>query len=245
MLSVLSFHLTFTISGYKNPPTSKSAKDPETWKTFFEEKFDNVQVAVCTVAINNESLLNLLLAKFDLRNKLIDMLPLDVEYDEDNLDEMAEYTVPPKKVKVISNVIFYVLFFVLFYLVFEFAVTHSAFYATIGLIIYQILTRKKLTGHKIVEKMLELDTSIAEESAKSEDFKVSDVFVTFETEDMQRVVLKSLKVPGFRSSEVNDELKFEGVILEVDEPDEPSSMRWQDLDVPFWVSAVEIKFTSI
>ena len=197
------------------------------------------------MAINNESLLNLLLEKLTLRTKLKDMLPLDVEYDEDNLDEMAEYTDPPKKSKMIRNVIFFVLFFALFYLVFEFVVTHSALYATIGLIIAQILMKKQLTGHQIVEKMRELDTEIAEESSKSEDFKVSDVFVTFETEDMQRVALKSLKVPGFRSSEVDDELKFEGVILEVDEPDEPSSMRWQDLDVPFWVSAKKNKLVRI
>jgi hypothetical protein len=66
---------------------------------------------------------------------------------------------------------------------------------------------------------------------------VSNVFVTFETEEGQRRVLENLSV-GYTKAKNNDasalsDLKylFRGeLVLDVCEPEEPSTIRWQDLN---------------
>ncbi|CAJ1969146.1 unnamed protein product [Cylindrotheca closterium] len=71
------------------------------------------------------------------------------------------------------------------------------------------------------------------------DYHVTNVFVTFETEEDQRRVLSELSV-GFWQSQINDrkavpkEYLFDGErVLYVSEPDEPSAIRWQDLNVSY------------
>lgn len=70
------------------------------------------------------------------------------------------------------------------------------------------------------------------------DYSVTNVFLTFETEDDQRRVLQELSV-GFWQAHLNDrkalatpEHLFRNEhVLYVSEPDEPSTIRWEDLNV--------------
>ena len=70
------------------------------------------------------------------------------------------------------------------------------------------------------------------------DYDVTNVFVTFETEEDQRYVLSQLSV-GLLQAQMNDksavrrkEYLFDGEhVLYVSEPGEPSTIRWEDLNV--------------
>lgn len=72
------------------------------------------------------------------------------------------------------------------------------------------------------------------------DFPVTNVFLTFETEKDQRHVLQKLSVGSLKASR-NDQkalsdpkFLFRGeLVLAVEEPDEPSTIRWQDLNAGF------------
>ena len=91
------------------------------------------------------------------------------------------------------------------------------------------------SADEIHKKILRIDDKVDELLADA-DFGVSDVFITFETEEMQRVVLDTMKIPKFRRHLVDDDMKFEGVVLDFDIADEPCSIRWTSLDVSIWVS---------
>eukprot|EP00980_Cylindrotheca_fusiformis_P028436 scaffold22599_cov139-Cylindrotheca_fusiformis.AAC.27 len=79
------------------------------------------------------------------------------------------------------------------------------------------------------------------------EYSVTNVFVTFETEGDQRKVLQELSV-GFWHAHVNDRkavatpghLFRDEHVLYVSEPDEPSTIRWEDLNVSFpqWLKLV-------
>lgn len=72
------------------------------------------------------------------------------------------------------------------------------------------------------------------------DFPVTNVFLTFETEKDQRNVLQKLSVGSLKAAR-NDKKAlsdkkylFRGEhVLAVEEPDEPSTIRWQDLNAGF------------
>lgn len=65
---------------------------------------------------------------------------------------------------------------------------------------------------------------------------VSSIFVTFETEAAQRRVLSALNVGKYATNHQNRDAVsdpkylFKGTVLRVVEPEEPSSIRWQDLN---------------
>jgi hypothetical protein len=74
-----------------------------------------------------------------------------------------------------------------------------------------------------------------------QDYPASNVFITFETEAAQRKVLSALSV-GVIAANGNKtkvlsktpEYLFRGdLLLNVDEPEEPSTVRWQDLNTKF------------
>ncbi len=142
------------------------------------------------MALKNEELIKLLLQKYRLKNKIRDLLPLSVEFDENKLEEMVGKCQTPS------------------FLGRLFCCTQS--------------------GEKLHKKILSINTQI-ENMLQQPDFDVSNVFITFETEEMQRVVLQYMKAPKFRHDLVDEEMKFEGEVLSLTEPDEPSSIRWNDL----------------
>lgn len=67
-------------------------------------------------------------------------------------------------------------------------------------------------------------------------YNVSSIFVIFETEATQREVLKSLSPPIYMRKSIKESLKFNGVVLDVKKTEEPSAIRWEDLNVPTMVS---------
>ena len=70
-----------------------------------------------------------------------------------------------------------------------------------------------------------------------QDYPAANVFVTFETERAQRTVLAaynigSLDVTRNKTSAIDSKNLFRGKqVLNVGEPDEPNTVRWQDLNV--------------
>lgn len=76
---------------------------------------------------------------------------------------------------------------------------------------------------------------------KEEYFHVAAVFATFETENEQRQVLNKLStgflvVLGLKKPAPSLPLFRDMTVLQVKEPNEPSSIRWVDLGVPFKVN---------
>ena len=68
------------------------------------------------------------------------------------------------------------------------------------------------------------------------EYHVKNVFVTFETEEDQRKVLTALSV-GYNNARKNNvdalddpKYAFKGKVLDVCEPEEPNTIRWQDLN---------------
>eukprot|EP00551_Chaetoceros_affinis_P010403 CAMPEP_0203684632 /NCGR_PEP_ID=MMETSP0090-20130426/48136_1 /ASSEMBLY_ACC=CAM_ASM_001088 /TAXON_ID=426623 /ORGANISM="Chaetoceros affinis, Strain CCMP159" /LENGTH=926 /DNA_ID=CAMNT_0050553809 /DNA_START=252 /DNA_END=3032 /DNA_ORIENTATION=- len=176
----------------RNPPNTESAKDPDTWKAYFEDRFENLHVSVCTIAYKNDGLINLLLKKHRLKTKIKNLLPITVEFDEDNLEKMVNQCKQPS-------------------------------------LMGKIFCCSK-PAQKMYQTILKIENDVDNILSSNPNFDISTVFITFETEEMQRVVLDTLTVPKFRFMAVDDELKFEGRTLEFKEPDEPSSIRWNDLN---------------
>ncbi len=76
-------------------------------------------------------------------------------------------------------------------------------------------------------------------------YNVASVFVTFETEASQRAVLSQLSRSALTPGPTYDYFKFKDVVLDVERVEEPDSIRWQDLNVPFIKRAMEITITTI
>lgn len=84
------------------------------------------------------------------------------------------------------------------------------------------------------------------------EYPVTNVFLTFETEKDQRHVLEKLSI-GSLSSYNNDvsalsDKKYlfrDNLVLAVSEPDEPSTIRWQDLNAKFIAKLKILAFTSL
>lgn len=168
----------------KNPPPD--AHDPDEWKTFLEKSFD-CHVSICTVDVDNNDFVELLVKRRELLLSLKLLLP-GVSLTREQLDKEA--TEGKNKKKVSSNV------------------------------------RK---GEQVEEE-------IKEYLKRKRDHPARSVFVTFETEKDQRKVLEGLTDESFAARQNNiDSVSeprhlFRGKhVLEAVEPEEPSSIRWQDL----------------
>jgi hypothetical protein len=74
-----------------------------------------------------------------------------------------------------------------------------------------------------------------------QDYPATNIFVTFESEAGQRRVLSGLSVGEYavlrnNANALKDEkYMFRGRVLQVAEPDEPSSIRWQDMNETLYV----------
>lgn len=97
------------------------------------------------------------------------------------------------------------------------------------------------SAETIQDKLAKLDELILTDLA-TRDYDVSNIFVIFETEQHQQEALKQLAVLGIdkmrnNTSALPEHLLFRGqYVLAVNEPPEPSSVRWMDLDEGFTVS---------
>jgi len=172
-----------------NPPYN--AKDPKNWKEFFEKRFDDLHVTLCTVVLKNDELIAKMAERQKLLAKLKSRLPNHFKFCSADLETTVLQCSEPG---VISRLLC----------------------CSVG-------------PKELYDKILKIDVEI--EQVSSSDFPTSGVFVTFETEDMQQRVLAEMTFPSLCNNVVDSKFKWGGhVVLEIDEPDEPSSIRWADID---------------
>jgi hypothetical protein len=89
----------------------------------------------------------------------------------------------------------------------------------------------------LYNEVQEVSKELTQKLAEAKDRPTTNVFVTFETEEAQRRVLETLTV-GSRAVQTNNidvfsdpKYLFQGrLVLDVIEPEEPSTIRWQELD---------------
>ncbi|KAL7559514.1 hypothetical protein ACA910_010325 [Epithemia clementina (nom. ined.)] len=193
----------------RNPPYD--AYDPDVWRNFFERFAEN-QVTCVTVAINNEKMLRKLIARRVHRNNLRLMLPPGSDMDDEDLVlnliaqlEREKESEPKGILRCIISTCVRPLFNI--FLMF-------------------------LPPQSLFDRMVKLTEEIKE--LQKEDYFVTSVFVTFETEEGQRKALSALSVGRIHSITNNTQavvpgVLFEGCVLHVEEPAEPSAVRWLDL----------------
>jgi hypothetical protein len=90
--------------------------------------------------------------------------------------------------------------------------------------VQKVLTKVLKGVPELVAHIQQLDEEIRD--LATEDRDVTTVFVTFETEAAQRKVLSIMKT----SEQYDAKYCFREGFLDVDEPNEPSSIRWHDLN---------------
>ncbi len=166
-----------------DPPPD--AKDPQEWKDFFESHYDDVHVTCCTVGLNNAALLQALVTRRELLQRIRFKLPIGTKLDHVSLEKTI------LEIKKRRNCL-------------------------------QKLAALFTSGApEWFYKMKYMESLIAQLSRK--EYKATAVFITFETESAQRKVLASMS---------NHEYNFrDDHKITVDEAAEPSSVRWQFLDV--------------
>ena len=166
-----------------NPPPD--AKDPQEWKDFFESHYDDVDVTCCTVGLNNAPLLQALVTRRELLQRIRFKLPIGAKLDPASLGKTV------LEIKRQRNCI------------------------------QKVLAKFSGGVPEWYYRMKYQESLIAQLSRK--EYKATAVFITFETESAQRQVLASMS---------NHEYNFrEDYKINVDEAAEPSSIRWQYLDV--------------
>ncbi len=175
-----------------NPPPD--ASDPEEWKQFFESNF-NCNVAVCTVDVENDNIVQLLVKRREILQQLQLLLP-GIEISHDYLQNAED---EEKEANCMC------------------------------------CQRSRLaTLHRDYKAV---NADITKEAKENRVHPASTVFVTFETELGQREALKHLSV-GWYAANRNDTTSvkdprhlFRGHhVLQVTEPEEPSAIRWQEMD---------------
>lgn len=147
-----------------------------------------MHVTLCTVVLDNATLVKKIIQRRKLLTALQNYLPLYVEYDEKNLEQMVMRCSEP-----------------------------GIFKRMIG-----------MRGPKeIYDRILQCNEEI--EEATNSHFPASKIFLIFETENMQNEVLKHMTYAKSKKV-VDKKYKFDGFTLKVKVPDEPSSIRWANLD---------------
>lgn len=186
-----------------NPP--KDASDPETWKQFFE-KFDGVKVACCTIAVSNDFLLRTLLERKELFYRLEMMLAPGTPIDEISLARIAA------DLETRMSYTEYVI---------------SEVFRTLGF---------KFNVPSLYDRLVVLDSKIR--GLAQLDHPVTEIYITFQTEKMKEDILSRFS-PGRIKILKNDtadeyaETLFQGKILDVAGAEEPSTVRWTDLNASF------------
>ena len=193
-----------------NPP--EDAYDPDEWKEFFEQ-FAERQVTLVTVALDNEVMVRKLLQRRAQIEKLKTLLPDKVDLD----DAFAVRTA-------------------LLALVEE---RKSTSRSCVGAFFESCLRSSGLLipAESIMGVISRLDDDIEELQKKK--YNVTSVFVTFETEEGKDAAFSALdeNAPQTTKSmrkdqEIPSDRYFRGKLLQIDQPVDPSSVRWLDLGTP-------------
>ena len=195
----------------KNPP--EDCYDPDIWRDFFSPF---AKVTAVTVGLNNQLLLKKLILRRIHRNNLRLALPKGTNLDDEDIVRSAVAKVVQERESEPKGCITW------FLELFVFPPCR--------------LFGMMLKPETLVDKVFELTDEIKELQAK--EYKVSQVFVTFENEEGQRAALSALSVGKLNillnnKSSVSPQAIFRDRILRVIIPPEPSAVRWLDLGVPF------------
>lgn len=95
----------------------------------------------------------------------------------------------------------------------------------------------------------QLDLFLCQKGLVQLEYPCTRVFVTFEKEDHQQIVLKKLSVPRRHARKNNksvlegENYVFEDTVLYAVEPSEPNAIRWQDLNADAGTKIKEYVFT--
>ena len=186
----------------------------EEWKNFFST-FADKQVSVITIALNNENLVRKLIDRRMFRNQLKILLPKGIDLDDDDAVRVATAHFMDEKSKEDLGCIGSVLERCLFPImrIFNFFLLPDA----------------------LVEKIDKLTEEIKD--LQDEKYDATHVYVTFETEQGQRNALTALTASRLdvwmnNTSNVAPDAVFQGRVLDVDEPTEPTAVRWLDIATP-------------
>ena len=193
----------------RNPPPD--AYDPDQWRTFFSQFADKQVSAVC-VALNNQRLVQQLINRRILKNKLRAQLPKGVDMEEE--DVVREH---------VSRILK------------EREQDPAGCLACIcGCTLLPILRifNLFLPPDVLVERISKTTDRIRE--LQKERYDVEEVYVTFETEIGQRTALEALSTGRMTiamnmKDHVPPSTVFQGRVLLVEEPAEPNSIRWLDI----------------
>lgn len=198
-----------------NPPDD--ANDPDEWRRFFDENCDGAQVTVCTCAVHNDLLVRTLVERRELMRKILSLQP----GESMNLLDLARESAKIERDR--------------------------------GLVARLLAS--------IIPGIPEHYSRVVALKAKVEglaqlNYPVTNVFVTFETEEDQRHVLQKLTVGSRKTGDIADKGRasalsdpkylFRGKrVLSVREPEEPNTIRWQDLNTGYFQRAKELTFTTV
>ncbi|CAB9522978.1 protease [Seminavis robusta] len=183
-----------------NPPAD--ARDPEEWKQFFEEAFEDAHVTTCTVAVDNDLLVKTLVERRECMKALKSQLPPGTRLDTLTLARVSAESERNRK---------------------GFEKMIIPFFPGVP---------------ELYGRVASLNIKCQGLAQLNHDAK--KVYVVFEKEASQREAMKALTV-GHLQTKRNDtsalkdpKFLFRGKhVLRVKQPDEPSSIRWQDMNAPY------------
>lgn len=201
----------------RNPP--KDAYDPDQWKAFFSQFVDgdtDKQVSAVCIALNNQKLIQKLIDRRILKNKLRAQLPKGVDLeDEDLVREHVSRVLKEREQE-----------------------PTGCWACICGCTLLPILRifNLFLPPDVLVDKIFNVTDQIRE--LQQEKYDVTEVFVTFETENGQRTALEALSTSKLSvmmnlTDQVSPSLVFQGRVLQVEEPAEPNSIRWLEIHAGF------------
>lgn len=199
----------------ENPPSE--AKNPDDWKAFFE-RVTGGHVTVCTVAVDNDILVNTLVERRVIRTQLQELVGKRMMEDENELAKKAADC--EKQRSAVQKII---------------ALTLHPF--GIGRDIAALYNEQVVLTSKV-------------RGLSQITYPATKVYVTFETENAQRTALTSLSVGKLVISRQNTtgikkKYLWQGkYVLNVVEPEEPSTVRWQDLNAKFKARLRQITITT-
>lgn len=200
----------------KNPPPD--AYDPEEWCHFFSQYTSKPDQVTCvTVTLNNETLLRKTFYYRNFRGQLLRLIPADTDVDDEEATNAAIQTFME------TGRSYYI----------EYSFVKMILRCTV--VPFFNLFNMLLPADQLYAKMLKLKREIIE--LQEQEYSVSQIFVTFETEEGQRTALSALKVGvgdllmNNKNAVAASDLFRGNTLLEVVQPAEPNAVRWLDLDV--------------
>lgn len=193
----------------QDPPAD--AYDPDEWHAFFSQ-FAAKQVTAITIALNNETLLRKLIDRRRHRQNLKLMLPKGTNMND--VDELHIAVAQLVRDRIQEG--------------------KSWLTSLLDVTILPILRifNMFLPPETLLEKSLTLTDEIKE--LTKNDYTVTKVFVTYETEEGQRAAMESLSVGKLvvlmnQTSMLPPSALFRGKVLTVTETAEANAIRWLDL----------------